>query len=88
MLERLARAPHAGGKRPQVGFGQIGEGTERVARGIGHLRQRRRFERFRNHVGLQPHAADEAAADAAEHGRAHMARIGERKKDRVPRARG
>src|ERR1700675_2236775 len=74
----LRRAAHAGGERPQIGFGQVGEGAERVARGIGHLRERGRFERLRNHVGLQPYSADETTTDAAKHGGTHMVGIGNR----------
>ena len=44
--QRLARAADAGGERPQVGFGLLGEGAEHAAGRIGDVGERRRLQRL------------------------------------------
>ena len=52
---------------------------------IGHVGERRRFERVRDRV-RQPHPLDETDAEAAENGGAHPVGMRQREESRDPRA--
>ena len=68
--KRLARAAQAGRERAQIRFGLLGEQPERLAHRIGHVCDRRRFERTRD-IPVQPRDFDQLDADAAQNQCAH-----------------
>ncbi len=64
--QHLARAADAGGQRPAVGFGLVGEGAEHAALRIGDVGERRRLQRLGDAL-RQADAVDQMHAEPAEH---------------------
>ena len=64
--QHLARAADAGGERPAVGLGLVGEGAEHAALRIGDVGERRRLQRVGDALG-QADAVDQMHAEPAEH---------------------
>ena len=72
--QHLPRAADAGGERPAVGFGLVGEGAEHAALRIGDVGERRRLQRLGDAL-RQAHAIDQVHAEPAQHDRAHPLRV-------------